>query len=223
MIICQVDIAVPQWMVMAEDQDKRPVRTIEQPVPLTSVRLIFPLTSPETGETKDVIVKKLVNVAFYRDRESRTTTWRRIIPGLNITVPWPTTEPKDHKDNDCDTVRLDVEVRSFVPTLLRPPMPVSVIDELRNKYSKFRTRHDPEYMQAKMQEDQEKEEKKKQIEKMRTPLNEINRRERKLRKTKGKGVLTPEMLERIGRVIARKRQSSLNAAVGYKEAAASVA
>ena len=91
-------------------------------------------------------------------------------------------------------------------------MPGSVIDELRNKYSIFRTRHDPEYIAAKMKEDEENEEKKKLIEKMRTPLQEINRLERKMKRAKGKGKLTDEMLERIGKVIATKRQLQLDSA-----------
>jgi large subunit ribosomal protein L24 len=83
---------------------------------------------------------------------------------------------------------------------------------LRNKYSIFRTRHDPEYIAAKMKEDEEKEEKKKLIEQMRTPLKEINRLERKMKRAKGKGKLTEEMMERIGKVIAMKRQLQLDAA-----------
>jgi large subunit ribosomal protein L24 len=210
-------------MQLEEDADKRAVRSVEKPVPLTSVRLVFPLTDATTGTTRDVIVKKLINGKIWHDRHLGTTRWSRFIPGLNIKVPWPKTEPKERKDYPSDTLRLDVEVRSFVPTLLRPPMPGSVIDELRNKYSAFRTRHDPEYIEAKVKEEQEKEEKKKMIEQMRTPLKEINRRERKLRKAKGKGKLTREMLERIGRVIAKKRQLVLDAAAVSKEAGTVVA
>jgi len=201
-----------------DEPDKRPVRSIEQPVPLNTVRLVHPLTDDE-GKTRDVIVKKLVNGPIWHDRHTGATKWARLIPGLNIPIPWPKQEPKEHKDFPCDTLRLDVEVKSFVPTLLRPPMPGSVIDELRNKYSIFRTRHDPEYIEAKMKEDQEKEEKKRQIEEMWTPLKEVNRRARKLRKAKGKGKLTPKMLERIGRVIAKKRQLTLDAVGVSKESA----
>lgn len=146
-----------------------------------------------------------------------------MIPGLNVKVPWPKKERKEQKDFASDTLRLEVEIRSFVPTLLRPPMPGSVIDELRNKFSKFRTRHDPEYIEAKIREDQEIEGKKRTIEEMRTPLKEINRRERKLRKVKGKGTLTKEMLERIGRVIAKKRQLAFDAAGISKENSVAVA
>ena len=121
-------------------------------------------------------------------------------------VPWPATQPKERKDFPGDTLRLEVESKTFVPTLLHPPIPGSVIDELRNKYSAFRTRHDPEYIAAKMQEDAEKEEKKKLTDQMMTPLREANRLERKLKKAKGEGKLTDAMKERIGRLIAEKRQ-----------------
>lgn len=102
-------------------------------------------------------------------------------------------------------------------------MPSTVIDELRNKYSIFRTRHDPEYIEAKMKEDQEKEEKKKLAEQMRTPLKEINRKERKMRKAKGKGKLTPVMLEKIGQLIVKKRQLTLEDAGVCKEGPQAVA
>ena len=192
-----------------DKQDTRRIRTMEGPVSLATVRLVYPLTDTTTGETRDVIVKKLVNAGFFFNKELKRTHWKRVIPGLNIIVPWPKHDAVEKKDYDADTLRLDVETKTFVPTLLRPPMPSSVIDELRNKFSKFRTRHDPEYIEAKMQEDREAEAKKRQLAEMRTPLKEINRRERKLRKAKGKGTLTAEMLERIGKVIARKKQLAI--------------
>lgn len=201
-------------MQINDDTDKRPVRSIEKPVPFSSVRLVYPLLDSATGSTQDVIVKKIVNGGIWYDRHLKQTRWQRYIAGLDIKIPWPKKEAKERKDYPSDTLRLDVEIKSFVPTLLRPPMPGSVIDELRNKFSKFRTRHDPEYIEEKIKEEQEKEAKKKMIEQMRTPLKEINRRERKMRKAKGKGKLTKEMLERIGRVIAQKKQIAVVAAAG---------
>ena len=215
----QVDVAIPEYMITPEEQDKRPIRTIEKPVPLTSVRLVYALTDEQTGVTRDVIVKKLINGKIWHDRHTGTTRWSRIIPGLGLHVPWPRKDPKEHSDYHVDTLRADVEVRNFVPTLLRPPMPSTVINELRNKYSIFRTRHDPEYIEAKMQEDREKEEAKKLSEQMTTPLKEINRQERKLRKAKGKSKLTKEMLERIGETIAKKRKIGLDG-VGMARAGA---
>ena len=206
-----------------DEIDKRPIRSMEQPVPFSSVRLVFPLKDEATGATRDVIVKKIVNGGIWHQRHPRQTRWQRYIDGLNILIPWPAKKAKEYKDYPVDTPRLDVEVKSFVPTLLRPPMPGSVIDELRNKYSKFRTRHDPEYVAAKIKEEEEKEAKKRSIKEMMTPLKEINRRERKARKAKGKGKLTGKMLERIGRIIAEKKQLALNAAGLSQEAAVSTA
>ena len=91
-------------MINAEDTDQRPVRTMEQPVSLSSVRLVFPLTDPETGITRDVIVKKLVNGKVSFDRHTGKQKWSRIIPGLDIKVPWPKKEPKEHKDFLVDTL-----------------------------------------------------------------------------------------------------------------------
>ena len=199
-------------MIQPEDSDKRPFRSVPQPISLDKVRLVFPLTDPDIGLTRDVIVKKLVNGPIWHDRHTGKQKWSRIIPGLGIKVPWPKVEPKEHKDHAVDTLRMDVESRTFVPTLLRPPMPNSVIDELRNKYSIFRTRHEPEYIAEKMKEDEEKELKKKLSEEMRTPLKEINRKLRKMKKQKGKGELTMEMLEKLGKIIAGKRELALGAA-----------
>ncbi|KAI9815089.1 MAG: hypothetical protein M1827_002932 [Pycnora praestabilis] len=199
-----VDVAVPAYMLRNE-ADKRAVRAVESAIPLSSVRLIFALEDPETGIKRDVIVKKVVNGPLWRDRHAGVHFWSRYIPGLNVRIPWPAKEPKEEKEHSIDTLRMKVEEKTWVPTLLRPPMPGSVIDELRNKYSVFRERHDEEYIREKMAEDEEKEKKKKMIELMRTPLKEINRRERKLRKLKGKGKLTTEMLARIGELMAKKR------------------
>lgn len=117
---------------------------------------------------------------------------------------------------------MDVEAKTFVPSLLTPPMPRSVIDELRNRYSIFRTRHDPEYLEKKQKEEDEKLEKKKLAKKMRTPLNEANRKARKERKKLGKGKLTPDMLEKIGQVIAGRKNLVIDADVP-KETAEPVA
>jgi large subunit ribosomal protein L24 len=199
----QADVKVPEFLLHSE-VDKRPVRSLELPLPLTSVRLVHALTDPETGVTRDVIVKKVVNSRIWFDKHTGVRRWSRIIPGLNVKIPWPKTEPREYKDYEIDTLRADVEKRTWVPTLLTPPMPETVIDELRNKYSVFRHRHDEEYVAKKMAEDEEKAKKKSMVEMMRTPLKEANRRERRERKKKGKGTLTREMLVRIGEVMAKK-------------------
>ncbi|TGO67765.1 hypothetical protein BOTNAR_0036g00420 [Botryotinia narcissicola] len=206
-----IDIAVPKWMLSDFEQDRRPTRSVPQGISLKNVKLVFPYTDPVTGLTRDVIAKKLAHHKMFRDRHAQTVKWQRIIPGAgdrpNIIIPWPNVEPREKKDYDCDTLRMEVEEKTFVPTLITPPMPGSVIDELRNKYSIFRTRHDPEYIERKLEEDRQNEAKKKTIASMRTPLKEINKRERELRKAKGKGKLTRGMLLKIGQVISRRRGS----------------
>lgn len=208
----QIDIAVPKWMIAADEGDSRPVRSMEKPISIASIKLVVPLPDPTTGTVRDVIVRDIVNSKIFYNRHTGRNHWSRMIAGLNTLIPWPKTAPKEHKDHDCDTLRIDVEAHTFVPSLLKPPMPGSVIDELRNKYSIFRTRHDDSYLAKKVAEELEKEERKQSVKLMRTPLNEINKRERMRRKAKGKGKLTPQMLARIGEVISRKKEAALHAA-----------
>lgn len=203
--------------MLKAEEDKRPVRSMEQPVSLASVHLVYPLPDPTTGTIRDVIVKKLVNGPIFHDRHTGRKRWSRIIPGLNTVVPWPKLQPKEHKDHPHDTLRMDVEAKTFVPSLLKPPMPSSIIDELRNKYSIFRTRHDEDYIAAKMQEDAEAEEKKKLAEQMRTPLKEANRLMKKAKKAMGKPKLSREMLVKIGETIAQKQAASLNSMGSVRE------
>ncbi|OBT53651.1 hypothetical protein VE04_06102 [Pseudogymnoascus sp. 24MN13] len=206
-----VDVAIPKWMMSAPESDQRPVRSVEKPLSIASVKLVVPLPDPETGDVRDVVVRDIVNSKIYFNK-SGGANFYRMIAGLNTVIPWPKTAPKEHPDHDVDTMRIDVETKTFLPTLLKPPMPDSVIDELRNKFSIFRTRHEHVYLQVKEAEEAAKEERKASIKLMRTPLNEVNKRERTKRKALGKGELTEEMLAGIGAVIARKRGVALEAA-----------
>ncbi|KAH7407758.1 hypothetical protein BKA64DRAFT_743355 [Cadophora sp. MPI-SDFR-AT-0126] len=217
-----MDIHVPPYAINADEQDQRPLRSVEQPISLKSVRLVTPLKDAETGVIRDVIVKEVTRGNIWFDKYGGRK-WTRVIPGLNIKIPWVKLEPQTYEDYAGDTVRLDVERKTFVPSLLTPPMPSSVIDELRNRYSIFRTRHEPEYVEKKQREEDEKLERKKLAKKMRTPLNEANRKARKERKKLGKGKLTPEMLEKIGQVIARKGNLVMDAVGVSKEATETVA
>ncbi|KAG9243986.1 hypothetical protein BJ878DRAFT_94797 [Calycina marina] len=204
-----VDVRIPAYMIQGNDEDKRLFRPMEQPVDISTVRLVYPLQK-QGEEVKDVIVKNIKGKPTREElinyRMTGKAEHRRYVAGTKIELPWPRKEDEDFKDHPEDTLRIDVELPTFIPTLLRPPFPSSVIDELRNKFSAFRTRHNPEYIAAKMQEDKEKEAKKIQIKQMRTPLNEINRQERRLKKKMGKKqVLTPEMLQKLGAIMAQKK------------------
>ncbi|KAI1188436.1 hypothetical protein F5B17DRAFT_268101 [Nemania serpens] len=185
---------------------------MELPLPISAVRLVHPITDPQTGKTRDVIINQLVHSGLVTDRVTGKRRWQRVVPGLNISIPWPVKEEPEIKDYKADTPRIDVEEKTFVPTLLRPPMPESIIDELRNRYSRFRTRHEPEYIARLEAEEQAKKDRANLMESMRTPLQEFHRAERANKKKKGKPRLTLEMLEKIGEVIARSRERTLQAA-----------
>ncbi|KAI1754730.1 hypothetical protein F4782DRAFT_491298 [Xylaria castorea] len=185
---------------------------LEVPIPISAVRLVHPITDPRTGTTQDVIINKLVHRGLVTDRQTGKRRWDRIVPGLNISIPWPVKDDLIIVENKVDTMRIDVEEKTFVPTLLRPPMPEAIIDELRNRYSRFRTRHESEYIARIEAAEQVKKDRVKLVESIRTPLQEFHRAERENKKKKGKPRLTLEMLEKIGEVIAKNRERSLNAA-----------
>ncbi|CRK35473.1 hypothetical protein BN1708_019765, partial [Verticillium longisporum] len=112
----------------------------------------------------------------------------------------------------ADTLRAAVEEPTFVPSLLACPLPDTLIDELRNKYSKFRTRHELEYVQRKEAEASEKKAGRVTAASMLTPLQEFNRQQRDVRRARGQPMLTEEMLEKVGQVIARNKAAALSAA-----------
>ncbi|KAI0011697.1 hypothetical protein F4779DRAFT_174448 [Xylariaceae sp. FL0662B] len=192
------------------------VLNIELPIPISAVRLVHPIRDAATGATRDVIINQLVTRDVVNDRTSGETEWTRVVPGLNVAIPWPKKDKPAARDHKCDTRRVDVERKTFVPSLLRPPMPETVIDELRNKYSRFRTRHEPEFIARFDAEEQAKKERQKLLENMRTPLQEFHSAERARKKKKGKPRLTVEMLEKIGQVIAKNRERTVNAAAASK-------
>ena len=183
------------------ESDKRPIRTMAAPIPLSALRLVHPLPPPETGDLRDVVIKELKRVKHRKKPDIRYIAG--VVP--RMTIPFPEKEPEDHEDHDIDTLRIEVEEKTFVPSLLRPPMPETVIDELRNKYSKFRDRHDEDFIEKKMKEDEEVEARKRTVELMRTPLKEIHRRKRAAKKALGKPELSEDMLARIGELMAAKR------------------
>ncbi|KAK3315327.1 hypothetical protein B0H66DRAFT_341804 [Apodospora peruviana] len=198
----RTNITVPDYMNTGQES----VQVVTANVPISSVRLIHPLPDAKTGKVRDVIIREIRPINIIHDRPTREVTYDRLVTGANVTIPWPKEEPVKHEDWPVDTLRIAVEERTFVPTLLRPPMPETVIHELRNQYSKFRTRHTPEYIAKKEAEEAEKKAKKTSVASMRLPVQEFNIKQRELRKARGQPELTPEMLEKIGQVIARNME-----------------
>lgn len=189
-----------------------------QPMPLSigSIRLVYPITNPETGVTRDVVIHQLKSVPpnmkspnMTHDRWEHGNKWDRMVPGINVVIPWPEVQAPEQQTHESDTIREQVEDRSFYYNLLSPPMPETVIDELRNKFSKFRTRHEEWYVQQKEAEEEAKKALKESHLSMQTPLDEFHAHQREFRAAEGEAVLSEEMLEKLGAIIAQKKEAAL--------------
>ncbi|KAF3929858.1 hypothetical protein ABW19_dt0204125 [Dactylella cylindrospora] len=192
-------VRTPDYFAGTEGGDQ-PGIDQEINIPYTDVRLVHQVPDPQTGVLRDAIVKK-IRIADVRKDVYGKKTWKRYIAYTNTLIPWPKVDEKEHEDQPCDTKRMDAEERTYVPTLLKPPFPDTVIDELRGKYSVFRDRHDREFVEKKMREDAEK--KAAQKARVVTPLMEINRKIRREKMELGKKQkLTGDLLEQIGQAMA---------------------
>ena len=114
---------------------------------------------------------------------------RRVIPSTNIEIPTPQPEPEKDKEDedisrdkyhDSDTFINNVEDPTFAPTLATPPFYSSIIDELRNKYSKFRIRHDDDYIEKKLDEEATDAKKKDSVKLMNTPATAYHLKQKEL-------------------------------------------
>ncbi|PHH91808.1 hypothetical protein CDD83_10231 [Cordyceps sp. RAO-2017] len=193
------------------------LRSEALPISVASVRLVYPLRNPETGVVRDVIINQLKAVPpnmqsdnMSLDRWEYGKKWDRLVPGLNVVIPWPEVEPPQFETTEADTVREQVEKRTFHYNLLGPPMPEQVLDELRNKYSRFRTRHEAWYV---AQKEAEAATKKKGVsaeamKSMRTPLDEFHEKQRELRRAQEEPQLTDDMLEKLGQIMAKNKEAA---------------
>jgi large subunit ribosomal protein L24 len=211
------DLAVIQ--ALAVGMFDSPARSQSMPISVGSIRLVYPLKNPETGITKDVIINHLKAVPpnmqspnMSLDRWQYGKKWDRLIPGLNLVIPWPEVQVPEFETKKADTVREHVEERTFYYGLLSQPMPELALDELRNKYSRFRTRHESWYIEQKEMEAAAKKGRFEAIKSMQTPLQEFHERQRELRDTEGEPVLSEDMLEKIGEFMAKKKNAALNEA-----------
>ncbi|KAF6844700.1 KOW domain-containing protein domain-containing protein [Colletotrichum musicola] len=199
----RVSIAVPepfQKVLEAPPTQNSPVN-----IPISAVRLVHPIPDPQTGVPRDVIIRRL-----------EVTPAHRVVAGENIVIPYPKVEEEEKLAFPVDTRAKEVDEHTFRPTLFRPPMPSAVIDELRNKYSRFRTRHDDDYVARKEEEEAHEKALKKmtpeQQAQFRTPVQEFNRQLREARRARGQPELSDDMLAKIGEVIAKNKSRTLNAA-----------
>ena len=183
-------------------------------IPISWLRLVYPLPHPGTGLVRDTIIHQLVASGVVYDRPTHSSSFSRVVPRLNISIPWPVgpdkKSPEEEQAYRVDTVRMEVEKPTFVPTLFNPPIPPAVLDELRGRYSRFRTRHEPKWERTRMRRDVNRDIRKKQdLMLMRTPAHEFNVVQKLERKAAGVPKLDKNMLIRIGQVIARNRPNRL--------------
>ncbi|WPH01007.1 Hypothetical protein R9X50_00384100 [Acrodontium crateriforme] len=202
----EVLVNFPEWMVMEEERGLQDtVQPMHRDMKLEDVRLVYALPDPDTGIPRDVVIDRLVRGPRIIDSEGNPEEHApRVVAGTNIIIPWPETADEVHVENECDTPEDDVRVPTWRPSLIYTPFPASVIDELRNKYSKFRTRHDWEYTIRKEAEDANSEKRKELGRRMRTPLQELAD-VRTQQKREAKRDLTEQQLEAIGAVIAQQQ------------------
>ncbi|KAM0201762.1 hypothetical protein ACHAPI_001813 [Fusarium lateritium] len=201
-------------------------RSQPMPISIGSIRLVYPIANPETGATRDVIIHELKAIPpnmkspnMTLERWEHGNKWDRIVPGINVIIPWPEVEAPEYETYEDDSVRETVEDRTFYYNLLSPPMPETVIDELRNKFSKFRTRHEEWYMQQKEAEAAMTEARKESVQSMMTPLQEFHALQREKHAEEGEPELSEEMLEKLGGIVAQRKEAALKKA-GVSEVAA---
>ena len=149
-----------------------------------------------TGRVSDVVIRHMRCGEPILEREYGTSTPKhtRYIEGLDVELPWPESTYAEPKAEDCDTLRLTVEEKTYIPSW-NPPMPETVIDELRNKFGRTRSRHDPEFIAAKMKEDAKEEWiKRRQVQ---MPQAEYRAKKAKEKEPAGPPAITAETLELI--------------------------
>lgn len=209
-MLIQADWHIPEYM-RAEDSDPRTIIQQSIAVPYASVKLVHALRDA-TGRYQDTIIHSVrLHGAGWDEKTREYRRGVRTVPGLTKNqrlIPWPKEDaPAAKQTYDDDTYRIDVDAETHRPYLLQPPMPPSVIDELRNKYSVYRTRHDDDYAAAKITKELAVEAKKALAKTVMTPLMEL-REKKRLEKLAQDEDLSDEQLAKIGEVIATERMNA---------------
>lgn len=126
-----------------------------QPIPI-SIDDIRHVVAVEDGDnTVDCIVEHAYGASPYLERPSwsELPRYTRYVSGTGMVIPWPHEPEPGVEAYESDTRGPEVLEASWIPTLDNAPFPSTVIDELRNKYSRFRTRHDEDYVKKKVMEE----------------------------------------------------------------------
>ena len=186
------------------------------PISVGAIRLVYPITNPSTGITKDSIINQLKSIPANMQSENMTferweygQKWDRVVPGINVVIPWPEVKVPSFETYDVDTARDLVEERTFYNNLLSPPMPPQILDQVRGKYSRFRTRHEPWYIAKKEFEANEKKRDHHMLKTMQTPAEELGAANKTKKALAGEPELSEEMLEKLGQIIAQTKATTL--------------
>ncbi|KAH8697170.1 hypothetical protein BGW36DRAFT_378115 [Talaromyces proteolyticus] len=150
-------VYIPDWAKKASQVENN-FTTMELSLPIDDVRLV--VTLEEDGVPYEAIAEHVYGGApFLEQTNEDTPKHTRYIAGEDIPIPWPREHVVDNKfkDTEADSLRREVEHETWEPTLKYAPFESSIMDELRNKYSKYRKRHDPEWVSEKEMEDLQQE------------------------------------------------------------------
>jgi large subunit ribosomal protein L24 len=163
---------------------------------------------------RDVIVDRMEIPESTWSKAKGETPLTRIIPSTNVKIetPQPPAESEEDESNPeyliSDTYRNEVEKVTFEPVLATPPFYPSIIDELRNKYSKFRLRHTDEFIERKIADDAKEILKERSVKLMTTPAKDLYLKQKaEAREIVEKRVLTDESLDILGTYMQRKLDS----------------
>lgn len=174
-------------------------------IPFQNVKLVYPIPDAKSGVPKDTIIERMEPVGREWDRHKREwTEGQRLISGTDTVIPWPVEVEGEWDTYENDTTVDLIDAVTFSPTLLKAPMPLSVIDELRGKYSRFRTRYDWETKEKVTAKADKEEHRKELIKTMRTPLQQLAELRAQQKKAKERD-LTTDQLARIGEIMAQSQ------------------
>lgn len=109
-------------------------------VPLSHIRLVGK-DKDENGKVSYLVADELVfKDKYYDDRYKEWIPRRYIKHHESIEIPWPN-PPKDLEDGELSTIEPVVFEKTWeLQTIGKSPLPEGVIDELRNKHSRHKSR-----------------------------------------------------------------------------------
>ncbi|KAG8527906.1 uncharacterized protein KY384_006822 [Bacidia gigantensis] len=193
----------PEDIIMGLDKDNYPLEESRAIDPKTPFSEESTEAATKRAEEERYEERATLETKAEKEEEKRLKAMRR--------PKWLGPEASQNNEHDIDTLRVDVEARTWTPSLIRVPFPDGVIDELRGKYSRFRNNHDPEYIQ-KVEENERKRLAREAYLKnggnmLVSPLKQLSLQGQKKRQDSQEsqtGMPSPQLLELIGRKMVER-------------------